>query len=502
METQSRHAASPMVVKPVKIDANKATAASPLCVDLDGTLLATDSLWESLIRLFERYPLRSLVWLPVWLIKGRAYLKQRCAEHAAIDPESLPYHPNVMAFLEQQKSIGRRLVLTTAANKKVAQTIADHLGLFDEIIATDQHNLKGRAKLEAIQQRYPNQPFDYVGDSQADVSIWQASDKCYAVAPDSRVRRWRQSGIQFEQVFPSLHSMSAVWRLLRPFQWSKNLLLVVPLLLSHQYQQMDKLLSVIGAWVAFSLCASAVYVLNDLLDLEADRRHPTKRHRPLAAGRVGIPQGFVVSLLLLLFSFGLASVVSTRFAAILCGYFALTSAYSFHLKRCLLLDVVALSSLYTIRIIAGGTAASVVVSPWLLGFSMFLFFSLALSKRYAELAMWQERGVQTTARRGYSTKDMETVAEIGIGSGLLSVLVFSIYISESETATHYYPNREFLWFICPLLLYWVTRMWFITKRGELRGDPILFALKDPVSYAVGMLAIVMVLLGASQIINL
>ncbi len=477
---------------------NDPAASRPLCVDLDGSLVVTDTLWESIMALTGHRPLTALA-LPWWLFKGRAGLKRAVAQHTRLDPATLPYHGELLDFLRARQAAGQPLVLTTAADERVARPIADHLGIFDQVIASDgQTNLKGAGKLNAIQARYGDQGFDYVGNANADIPLWRAATQSYAVASPAQAERWNRQGCRLTRVFPSHHAPGAAIQAMRPFQWCKNLLLILPLLLAHQYHHLDKIVDCAIAFLCFCLCASAVYIFNDLVDLETDRKHPTKRRRPFASGRVPIPMGIALGWVSLIGAFGLAAVVSGRFLGVLCVYGLLTTAYTLDLKKRLLVDVVTLAGLYTLRILAGGVATGIEVSAWLMGFSMFLFFSLALAKRYTELAMLQGQGKARSSRRGYVVTDLETIAQVGIASGMLSVLVFSLYISESETAVRHYPNRGFLWLMCPLLLYWVVRVWFIAKRRCLHDDPIVFALKDPVSYATAITAVVIVFLSASK----
>lgn len=468
----------------------------PLCVDLDGTLVATDVLWESVVRLLRTRP-GFLFLLPVWACRGRAFLKGQVAQRVELEPATLPYRQDVLAFLRHEKQTGRRIYLATAADRRVAQPIADYLGLFDGMIASDGHrNRRAEAKVEAVRECIGDVDFDYIGNSRADLPVWRAATEALAVNPSRAVLN-RLNGIRPPQrVFDDRGTRASgrdLLKALRPHNWSKNLLLAVPLAMSHQLGAWGLWWPLLVAFVAFGLCASATYIVNDIFDVETDRRHPLKRHRPFASGRVSVPLGLVTAAVLLPAGFLLAALVlPPQFVGLLGVYVVATLIYTMWLRRILLLDVIALAGLYTLRILAGGSAVDVVLSEWLLAFATFLFFSLALAKRYAELAMLAREGGDTASGRGYAVEDIQTVATAGISSGLLSVLVFSLYINESETATALYPSKEFLWLICPLLLYWVMRIWFIARRGQLREDPIVFTLKDPVSYVVGALGLIVV----------
>jgi 4-hydroxybenzoate polyprenyltransferase len=280
----------------------------------------------------------------------------------------------------------------------------------------------------------------------------------------------------------------ALGHALRPVQWSKNLLLAVPLLAAHHVRDMPKLLGLVAAIAAFCLAASAGYVINDLLDRESDRRHPTKCSRPFASGQVSAGVGLLAAVALLAGALALSLWrLPHRFTAVLALYMVLTMAYSIHLKRRLILDVMVLAGLYTLRIVAGGLATATPVSPWLLAFSMFFFLSLAFAKRYGELRLLGLRENEAVHGRGYMAEDLEIVRAVGPASGYLSVLVLGLYINLSTEVGQFYPRGgQILWLVCPLLLYWITRIWFLAQRGTLRDDPLTFALKDPISYLVGL----------------
>ncbi|HMN97139.1 MAG TPA: UbiA family prenyltransferase [Phycisphaerales bacterium] len=466
----------------------------PLYVDLDGTLISSDTLWELFVVACRRRPLRTPVTCVTGLLRGRAALKQDLGRLASLRPEALPYRSEVVEFLQAQRHAGRRIVLATAADRSIAEGVAGHLRLFDDVLASDGlRNLKGPEKLRAIREQVGAAGFDYIGDSAADEPIWEAATHSFRVGPP------RPDDHRFARVFAEPRSAKAILRLLRPHQWVKNLLVFVPLLLAHAWHDPAKLLATLLAFAAISACASGVYVVNDLTDLESDRAHRSKRRRPIAAGAVAIPAAIAVAAGCFALSLGLALLVNWPFVGVLAAYFAVTTLYSLRLKRRMLLDVIVLASLYTVRVIAGGVAAEVEVSPWLLAFSMFLFFSLALAKRYAELAQHPPEPGTKVAGRGYVAGDLQTVGEFGVASGLLSVLVLSLYVSESATAAALYPSRALLWMLCPLLLYWIARLWFITRRGGMHEDPILFAIKDRASWLVALIAVALVGLATTNL---
>lgn len=453
----------------------------PLCVDLDGTLIATDTLWESLLLL-----LRQKFWLifllPFWLMRGKAYFKHQIAQRVTLDVTILPYRDNVLTFLQQEKNQGRRLILATAAHQKIAQAVAKHLNLFAEVFATQAScNLKGVTKCQLLEQRFGQKGFDYMGDSMADLPLFQAASRSFLVAPSHALLQ----KIPFppEQIFTTPRSSWLTWlTAIRPHQWVKNSLLFVPLILSHRLLELGSLIEVGLAFIAFSLAASSGYILNDLLDLAADRQHPTKKRRPFAAGLLSIPQGLILFALLLSTSLVISSFwLSFSFTGMVLLYLLITVTYSFYFKRKLVIDVVVLAGLYTHRIFAGGIAVTVPISSWLLAFSMFIFISLAFLKRYTELLQLSEQ--QRMTHRGYQASDLEMVASVGASNGYLAVLVFALYIN-SEAVTQLYQSPFLLWLVCPLLLYWITRVWFLAHRQQMLDDPVEFALTDHTSWFV------------------
>ena len=457
-----------------------------LCVDLDGTLIRTDVLAESVLALLRRNIL-FLFLLPIWLLQGRATLKAEIARRVTINPARLPYNPEFLSFLRAEKTRGRRLYLATASHEKPARSIARHLRLFDGIFAsTDATNLKGTAKLARLEAEFGAGNFDYAGNGRVDVPLFAAAHGGILVNPEAGVRgKLRSTGCEPLAEFDAgSRSLRPYFKAMRLHQWLKNALVFLPLLLAHKLFEFSALQQSATAFIAFGLCASSVYILNDLLDLADDRRHPEKKQRPFAAGSVPIPHGIVMAAVLLLASAGLAALLPWQFAAVLASYYALTLGYSFFIKRTLLFDVITLAALYTSRIVAGSAAIDIPRSPWLLAFSVFLFFSLALVKRYVELGEAKDTKASLSERaRGYRCADRETLSQFGIASGLISVLVLALYV-DSDNVRDLYGHPEIIWFLCPLLLYLITRIWVLARRGELPGDPVLFAARDWRSQAI------------------
>jgi 4-hydroxybenzoate polyprenyltransferase/phosphoserine phosphatase len=458
----------------------------PLCVDLDGTLIRTDVLWESLVRLLKQNPLYAFV-LPFWLFRGRAFLKEQIAARVHLDVAVLPYCQPLVDFLRAEHNQGRRLVLATAADEQLARRVARHLGFFSEVVASDgETNLRGVNKVAELNRRFGRGGFDYAGNSSVDLPVWREAREAIVVNAPGRLADEARKVAQVSQVFNGPASTgSAVLRALRPHQWLKNLIIFVPLLTAHHLTGPSYLASAGLAFVCFCLCASAVYLLNDLLDLEADRHHPTKRTRPFATGQVTIPVGIALAAGSLVLGASAAwALLPPRFSLVLAVYLVLTTSYSWRFKQMVLVDVFLLAGLYTIRLIAGHEATGIPHSFWLLAFSIFIFLSLALVKRFTELHGLRRQNLLESRGRGYLASDLELVAMLGIANGFLAVLVMALYV-HSEEVIRLYAKPTRLLLVCPLLLFWISRVWLIAHRGGMHDDPIVFAVKDKVSYLIG-----------------
>lgn len=458
------------------MDARSDSSSIPLAVDLDGTLIATDLLWEGLFLLLRRNPLL-LFAVPFWLLGGPARLKQEIAARIDIDPAALPYRPEMLEWLEREHAAGRRLILATGSPRRFAEEIARHLGLFEAVLATDgTQNLTARAKRAALVAAYGDAGFDYAGNSHHDLHIFDAARQAIVVAPDRAAASWqRAQGCELlETPKPTFRT---VVRMLRVHQWLKNGLIVVPMVLSHEYLNLGMILACVVAFVSFSAAASAIYILNDFFDLSLDRRHPTKRHRPFASGLLSMKFGMVSMVVLLAISFATATLLPIAFMAVLVAYLVATTAYSLAVKRWLLLDVLMLAGLYTMRLIAGAAATSIDVSFWLLAFSTFFFLSFALVKRYVELRSSSLIAGERIAGRGYRAEDQEIVAQAGMASAFSSALVLALYI-DSEAVRELYTHPWMVWPIAPIVLYLTMRVWVLARRDELHEDPVVFIIRD------------------------
>jgi 4-hydroxybenzoate polyprenyltransferase/phosphoserine phosphatase len=472
------------------IDSSMPRSEPPLIVDLDGSLIRSDMLLETLVAALRRAPYTAFA-VPVWLLFGRANLKARLAERVGLAPEHLPYRQDVLEWLASERNLGRRIVLATASDERVARSIAGHLGLFDEVIAsTPPRNLKGEAKRRELVARFGEGGFDYAGDSRADLPSWRAARRAILLVDDEGLKAaiGKRAGGEVEvRPPPGVSRWRAMASALRVHQWSKNLLVLVPLFTAHRVADSTLQLAALLAFLAFSLAASAVYVINDLADLDLDRRNSRKRGRAFASGELSLAWGFVLAPLLLAAALALASQVATGLCLAIAAYAAASIAYTLLLKRIAILDVIVLAGLYTLRIIAGALAIDVEVSQWLLAFSMFIFLSLALAKRHVEIASLRQEGADVAAPgRGYRAGDLEAVATFGASSAFVSLLILALYVS-SQDVLRLYGRPAVLWLLVPVMLYWIARVWLLAWRQELHEDPVVFALHDPASYAAGVL---------------
>jgi 4-hydroxybenzoate polyprenyltransferase/phosphoserine phosphatase len=457
----------------------------PLAIDLDGTLIHSDLLHESVLYLFKVKPWL-IFFLPYWLLKGKARLKSELAKVIEFPIDSLPYNKELILYIQEQRGLGRKIILCTASNQDFAQSIADHLGIFDEVLASNEHvNLAGIVKAKTLSNRYGDKGFDYAGNSHADLPVWARAKSAIVVNGASSLIKKTRS-FEVKKTFPRpIRGFKSWVKVFRLHQWVKNILIFIPAVAAHAVITVDGWKDLILAFLSFSLCASFVYVINDLLDLESDRRHPRKRYRPFASGQIPIWIGAVLAPVLILSSIFLAADVGMSFLYWLLVYLALTTLYSWGLKRFVIVDVLTLAILYTLRIVAGAAAMEMPLSFWILAFSVFLFLSLAFIKRDAELQS-HDGGRREIHGRGYVTSDASLIQQLGVSSGYTAVLVLALYIN-SENVIKLYRAPEMIWGAVPLLLWWLSWMWFQANRGLMHDDPIVFAIKDKISLIIGVL---------------
>ena len=488
--------------------AQRAASALPLCVDLDGTLVKSDTLVDTVLVLARQNP-AAVLKFPAWVAEGKAAFKRKVSSLAEIDVERLPYNRPLLEYLREEHATGREIWLATGADTLLAERVAAYLRLFAGVLASDgEVNLTGRNKLAAFEQRFP-QGFCYIGNARPDIPLLTACVMPMVANPHRALTgALRTARVAPARIFADSISPVKAWiKAIRLHQWAKNALIFLPLLLAH-VRTSGPVAAACMAFLSFGFAASATYIINDLLDLEADRHHARKRRRPFAAGDLSPIAGVLTSILFFAVSLALALALPHVLAALspqfpaegpgpfleyLAIYVLVTMAYSLRLKRMALVDVIVLSGLYTIRLLAGSAAAAVPISPWLAAFSIFFFLSLAFVKRFSELEAMLE-GTEAPAAvavkgRGYRVSDLEQVRSFGTASGCASVVVFALYIGLNEAARSLYPHYARLWLLVPVLLLWLFRLWLLASRGDLHEDPVVYAITDRRSLLLGVLVV-------------
>jgi 4-hydroxybenzoate polyprenyltransferase len=471
--------------------------ARPLCVDLDGTLVKSDTLVDSLLLVARSKP-AALLQVPGWALKGKAHLKERVAGLVSLKVEHLPYNRKLLEYLMVEHAAGRKLYLATGADGGIAHLVAEHLGIFEDVLCSDgTTNLTGQKKLASFRERFGTGEdcgFDYIGNARPDLPLLAAATEPMLANPDlSLLLLLKKQKVRVARVFSDRgNTFKVLTKTIRAHQWAKNALIFLPLLLEHKFRARPFIAAGI-AFVSFSLCASATYIINDLLDIEADRQHPKKRNRPFASGNLSVFSGLAISASFLVVAFSMAWMVPHAFVAWLGLYLVTTLAYSLVLKRVVIVDVVILSALYTLRVLAGAAATRTHITPWLSAFSIFIFLSLAMVKRFSELQNLRAAGAAVANGRGYLLGDIEQVRAFGTSSAYASVVVFALYISSPENSGLYHHASR-MWLMTPLMILWLSRVWLLASRGELDEDPVVFALTDRVSLLMGVAVVAIAIL--------
>ncbi|CFQ96101.1 UbiA family prenyltransferase [Yersinia frederiksenii] len=463
---------------------------TPLCIDLDGTLVRTDTLVESFFLLIKKNPFYAFLCV-LWLLRGKASLKNEIAKRVTMNASSLPYNESLLDMLHNEHRNGREIWLCTAANEKIAQSVSDHLGIFSKVIASNNtKNVSSSVKADEILSHTDS--FDYAGNSSDDIKVWDKSTG--AIVVDLPKKLMNKVSVPILYQFDSDKKTIKAWlKEIRIHQWAKNILIFIPILAAHEISKSSLLLDAMLAFIAFGFCASSVYLLNDLVDLEADREHKIKRNRPLASGAIPLIHGIIAAVILFILAIIITLYLPIQFAFALASYYVITLAYSFSLKSKVVIDVATLAILYSMRLVAGAAATGIMLSNWLISFSMFIFFSLAIVKRVVEL-----KSSESNAKikgRGYYPADMPLLLASGISSGYISILVFVLYI-DSSAGLQNYNNPDVLYFIAPILFVWLTRVWLLTWRGDMHDDPVAFAIKDRTSQLMGFVMAVLMILAA------
>lgn len=471
--------------------ARHSAVAVPVCIDLDGTLITGDLMWESFIALIKRNPLKALM-VAMSVFGGRAHFKRKIAEQVAIEPAELVYRREVLDELATLNREGVPLLLATASHETYARAVSAHLGIFQDVVASDGlRNLSGRKKAAALVERFGEKGFDYIGNDWADVPVWRVAATPTVVAGSpSLVRQLTSERGDARVLAPRRNPVVAGLIAMRPHQWAKNMLVFIPLIAAHDIFDVSAVWKATLTFVAFSLCASAIYILNDIFDVRADRKHPRKCRRPFASGELSIPTGVGMALVLLSASALFAVGGGSWLVGVMLGlYVLITSAYTLRLKRVPVADVFTLTGLYVLRIVAGAVSTATLLTTWLLAFALFFFLGLAFIKRYVEV---MSTGGQLPGRE-YGPEDAQWMQAIGTSASYMAVVVLALYVNQPEV-TQLYSHPDVLWLLCPLLLFWSTRLWFRAGRHLVHDDPVVEALKDPLGYVtVGMASIIMLI---------
>ncbi|GAC1339350.1 MAG: UbiA family prenyltransferase [Acetobacteraceae bacterium] len=460
----------------------ESTPDLPLVVDVDGTLVATDLLHEAALQFVAQYPAQ-IVRLPFWLRGGKAALKTELADRVDPGLNTVPLRPEVLRLIREAQRAGRPVYLASASDRRYVAALAERVGDITGVFGTETgRNLAGRAKAEQLVEAFGKQGFDYIGDMPVDFPVWRSARKPFAIAHSRRFAASVRAAFPEAEIVAEPRPVPKAYvRALRPHQWAKNALLFLPMLAGHRFDWATLLATILG-FVCFSLAASSAYVVNDLLDLPGDRDHPRKRLRPFAAAHVPILHGVIVAAGAMVAAFALSFLLPLEFSGVLALYVAGTLTYSLVLKRKILIDVVTLSGLYTIRIYGGLAAVHERQTQWLLMFSVFLFLSLAVVKRCSELVIKRASGKTALMGRGYRVEDLSVLLSLGAAAGYGAVFVIALYLASPEVkALYLHPNR--MWLLCPLLTYWISRVLLMCNRGDMHDDPLIFAMKDRVSWA-------------------
>jgi 4-hydroxybenzoate polyprenyltransferase len=456
----------------------------PLVVDLDGSLVRTDLLAEAILLLLKRDPMAALR-LSVWLLRGRAAMKREVAKRVEIDVETLPYRQELCNYLREEHARGRRLVLASASDEIFARKVAAYLGFFDEVFGSDGViNLKGKRKRDRLVREFGENGFDYAGDAPSDLFVWSSARAAIVVAasPGLRAKIARRASVVRVFEKQSVRGLLTL-RAMRTHHWLKNLLIFLPLVASQRVNELELVGGSLLAFGSFCFLASGLYIFNDLLDINADRRHPRKKLRPIPAGELSLRRAMSMVPLLMAVAFAMALFLPPAFLAYLSLYCGLTLAYSLRIKQVVLLDVIVLAGLYVIRVLAGAAAVDVVISRWLLGFSMFAFLSLALLKRYTEIVTMRAIAGENIQVRGYRSTDTHLLVAMGTAGGYLAVVILALY-ADTVTAARLYTRHELIWLVCPVFLYWISFLWLMAERNRMPFDPVVFAVRNRTSHVL------------------
>lgn len=458
----------------------------PLCVDLDGTLVYSDTLWELFIRALKTCPW-ILFLLPFFILRGKSHLKYFLFKRCGNLVNTLPFNNKLLEYLKIQKSEGRKIYLVTASNQDFAKNIVSEFDIFDDVFGSNERlNLRGKNKAKFLTEKFGSQNFAYAGNDNTDLEVWKDAGEVIVVnASNKLAQKVKEQNLEKPITIISLQksfNLKSFFKLIRVHQWAKNLLIFVPLVMSHTYQKLANVENALLAFFALSFCASATYIFNDILDVENDRKHRTKKFRPLASGIIPLPNALCVMFVLFTCAISISLNVSLALLVMLFVYSVITLSYSFIFKRIIILDILILALLYMFRIYFGAVAISDEISFWLVSFSIFIFFSLGALKRYVEVSANKDEPTKIIGGRGYTSYDAEFISMIGIGAGMMSVLTYIMYIDAGANAL--YESPVWLMFGCLPILYFISKIWLMAKRSKVHDDPVVYAIKTKENYLI------------------
>lgn len=470
-----------------------------IVVDLDGTLTFTDTFFESLICLIKKNIFYLLI-LPFWLLQGKSKLKSKVSDRIFLDATLLPYNKKLIEFLLKEKKKNKKIILCSATDKRIANSVAEHLNLFDEVIASDKLlNVAGINKKKLLEKKFGKKNFDYAGNSKIDIKVWEAAKSSIVVNANKSVIHQAKKITNFCKVFPKQKLKILDWlKIFRIHHWIKNLIIFIPLIAAHQINNFQILPALTIIFFSFSICASGIYIINDLIDLQSDRKHLSKRNRPIASGILSIQNAILLSIICITLSIVLGLVVSTKYIIYLVFYLLLNILYSLYLKRFILIDCFVLVIFYNLRIIVGGLIGNIEISFWLFMFSTFIFLSLALIKRYIELQKYKNTTNKYLYGRGYKSSHARIVKILGLVTGYLSVFILFLYANASTTSI-LYNEPKIIWFVVPVFFYWMYRMWLKAEKNEIDDDPIIFIIKDKISIFLSLLILIIFVIAAKGV---
>ncbi len=464
----------------------------PLCVDLDGTLIKSDMMFESMAILIKSNPIYLLM-IPIWFIKGKLYLKEQLFNRVQIDIDTMPLNDEIVNFLINEKKSGRTILLVTASLQYYADKYKEKFNFLDEAIGSkDGINLSAKYKAEYLKGRFGDKNYDYIGDSHKDLVVWSFAQNALIVSDNTILINKAKEITNIAETWGRTNTpkYKIIFKQLRIYQWVKNLLIFLPALLAHSLE-FNIYFQLLLSFLSFSFVASSIYIFNDLMDLNSDRKHKIKKNRPLAAGNFRISDAFVYTILLMTIGIMIGVFINISFIIVLLIYLITTYLYSIYLKRIYIVDIITLALLYTMRIIAGSATSGFIISEWLAAFALFFFFSMGALKRFTELKNSKN---EKLSGRAYIADDMNIVQIMGICSSMISVLVMVLYIN-SNTISQLYSNPKILYLIIPILLHWNMRVWVLADRSMMNEDPIVFSIKDKYSYLSILLIGIIMLIG-------